>query len=173
MVRSLVDLQTNTSLSSLVMKRNTNSVLLALGLAALLCACTPTVASRGNILDSDKIAEVKVGASTREEVATALGSPTTVSPFDDKVWYYIGRQTEQYSFFDPEVVQQKAVEVQFDDQGIVTAVNNLDLSGAQEVDPVGRATPTYGRNDTLIRQLIGNLAHPTVPGGRSSNPGGK
>ena len=126
-----------------------------------LSACAPTVANRGNILDSDKLVEIKPGVSTREDVANKLGTPTEISTFDDKVWYYVGRQTQQYSFFDPEVLKQKAVEVVFDDKGVVTAVTDLDLAAAQNVEPVARATPTYGRDDTFIQQLLGNLSHPT------------
>lgn len=132
--------------------------LLVLG---FLCACEPTIANRGNILDPDKLANVKVGTSTREEVASTLGSPTMVSTFDEKTWYYAGRQTEQYSFLDPEVIKQKAVEIKFNDEGIVTAMNDLDLSQAKDIDPVDRRTPTYGNDDTFIKQLIGNLSHPS------------
>jgi len=128
--------------------------------ALTLGACTPTVATRGNIIDPDKLAEVKIGTSTREDVATHLGTPTHVSTFDDKVWYYIGRQTEQYSFLDPEVTKQKAVEIDFDDQGTVTAITNLDLKTAAVADPVDRTTPTFGNDNTFIQQLIGNLGHP-------------
>ncbi len=74
----------------------------------LLSACEPTMANRGNILDADKLAEIKPGESTREEVATKLGTPTQVSTFDDKTWYYMGRQTQQYSFLDPEVLQAES-----------------------------------------------------------------
>lgn len=130
-------------------------------LTLILAACAPTVANRGNILDADKLQEIKAGTSTREDVATKLGTPTQVSTFDDKVWYYIGRQTEQYSFLDPEVVKQKAVEIRFDDKGVVTAVDDLNLSDAHDVEMVDRATPTYGRDDTFIKQLIGNLSHPS------------
>jgi outer membrane protein assembly factor BamE (lipoprotein component of BamABCDE complex) len=135
-------------------------ILFALGIALLLAACEPTIASRGNILEPDKLAEIHAGTSTREDVATKLGTPTQISTFDDKTWYYIGRQTQQYSFLDPEVLKQKAVEIKFDDQGVVTAVNDLDLSQAEYVDTVGRSTPTYGNDNTLIQQLIGSLSHP-------------
>lgn len=131
--------------------------LLALGLAA----CEPTLATRGNILDSDKLAEIKPGLSTREDVMTRLGTPTQISTFDDKTWYYIGRETKQYSFLDPEVTKQRAVEIKFDDTGNVVSVSDLDLKDAADVNVVDRATPTYGRDDTFIKQLLGNLSHPT------------
>jgi len=128
---------------------------------ALTVACAPVVASRGSLLDSDRLAEVKVGASTREDVAKTLGTPTMVSSFDDKTWYYVGRKTEQYSFLDPEVIEQKAVELKFTDEGIVTGVRELSLADVQEVNSVERRTPTYGNDDTFIKQLIGNLSRPT------------
>ena len=133
--------------------------IILIGFLTMLAACEPTVANRGNILDPEKLAEIKAGTSTREDVATKLGTPTQVSTFDDKTWYYMGRQTEQYSFLDPEVTKQKAVEIKFDDNGTVTAVDNLDLSNAQDVATVERKTPTYGNDNTFIQQLIGNLGH--------------
>lgn len=129
-------------------------------LLAGLAACQPVVANRGNILDQDALSEIKAGISTREEVASKLGSPTQISAFDEKVWYYIGRRTKQTSFFDPVVTEQKAVEVRFDDQGVVKEVKDLDVAGAKEVSPVSRSTPTYGRDDTFIKQLLGNLSRP-------------
>jgi outer membrane protein assembly factor BamE (lipoprotein component of BamABCDE complex) len=128
--------------------------------ATLLAGCAPTISNRGNILDPDKLATVQTGTSTREDVVKSLGTPTEVSTFDDKIWFYIGRQTEQYSFLDPEVLKQKAVEVKFDDRGVVTEVANLDLAEAHDVDLVARETPTYGHDSTLIQQLLGSLARP-------------
>jgi outer membrane protein assembly factor BamE (lipoprotein component of BamABCDE complex) len=139
-------------------------------LAALLSGCEPTIANRGNIIDPEKLSEIKAGASTREEVAANLGTPTIVSTFDDKIWYYAGRQTEQYSFLDPEIMKQKVIEVKFDDQGVVTTIDNLDLSKEKDIDPVDRETPTYGNDDTFIKQLLGNLAHPH-PGDEAKKEG--
>jgi len=127
----------------------------------LCTACTPIVANRGNILDPDKLVEIHVNSSTREEVAATLGTPTAVSTFDDKIWYYVGRQTEQSSFFDPDVIKQEAVEVHFDDKGVVVFLEKLDLSEAHDVEPAEGSTPTYGNDDTFIRQLLGNLGHAT------------
>ena len=42
--------------------------------------------NRGNMLDADKLAEIKPGTTTREEVATRLGTPTQICTFDENVW---------------------------------------------------------------------------------------
>ena len=114
--------------------------------------------NRGNMLDADKLAEIKPGTTTLEEVATRLGTPTQIGTFDENVWYYVGRRTEQYSFFDPEVIEQKAVAVRFNDQGVVTVVKKLDAAESQDIDPVTRRTPTYGHETTVLEQLLGNLS---------------
>ncbi len=139
------------------------SLIIATALVVCLGSCEPTIANRGNILDPDKLAQVKVGTSTREEVATKLGTPTAVGTFDEKVWYYFGRQTSQVSFFDPDILKQEAVEVRFDDQGVVTSVTKLDPALAEDIVPAEGRTPTYGRDDTFFKQLFGSLAHPTLP----------
>ncbi len=133
--------------------------------------CAPTIANRGSMLDQDVFAQVKPGETTREEVALKLGSPTSVSTFDENVWYYIGRETQQYSFLSPDVIKQQAVEVDFDDNGVVSAVKTLDLAQATDASPVGRETPTFGQKKTFLRELLGDLSHPR-PSMGGNGPGG-
>ncbi|MGE4351374.1 MAG: outer membrane protein assembly factor BamE [Bdellovibrionales bacterium] len=131
-------------------------------------ACAPTIANRGNMIEPEKLAEITVGESTREQVATALGSPTQVGTFDEKAWYYFGRSTKQYAFLDPEIVKQQAIEVHFNDEGVVTSIAELDPSEAQEIAPIARRTPTYGHETTIVEQLVGNLGRPGGLAGRES-----
>jgi len=131
-------------------------------------ACTPTAANRGHVIEQEKLLDIKTGESTREDVVRLLGSPTQIGVFDEKVWYYFGRSTKQYSFFDPEVVEQKAVEIRFNDEGVVTRVASLDPSDSRDVTPVDRRTPTYGHETTIIEQLVGNLGRPGGLAGRES-----
>lgn len=127
---------------------------------ALLGGCAPTVANRGNLLDPERLAQVKVGTSTREDVANQLGTPTQVSTFDEKTWYYFGQHTEQFSFLDPEIKERQAIAVEFDDAGVVTALNKLNTDNTEAIAPVDRRTPTYGRETTFLEQLVGNLGRP-------------
>lgn len=126
--------------------------LLTIGAAA----CTPTQATRGNIVEDFRLAEIVPGVSSRTNVLQSLGSPTTQAPFDDNVWYYIGQKTEKRGIFDPEVVDKKIVVVAFNEEGIVDTIENVDADQI-DVHPVRRKTPTSGNDITVMEQLIGNV----------------
>jgi outer membrane protein assembly factor BamE (lipoprotein component of BamABCDE complex) len=139
--------------------------------AAALAACAPSVEQRGNLPTQEKISEIHAGTTTKEEVAKLLGTPSSVSVFNnDKSWYYISRRTSQTAFFDPDVLDQQVYIVNFDDQGVVKAVDHKVLQDGHEITPVARATPAPGRELSFLEQLIGNLGKfngggPTAGGG--------
>lgn len=135
----------------------------AFGICALaLCAalagagCTPTQATRGNIVEDYRLAEIVPGVSTRTNVLKSLGSPTTQAPFDDNVWYYIGQKTEKTGIFDPKVVDKKVIVVAFDPEGVVETVDNVDADQI-DVPRVRRKTPTTGNEIGVVEQLLGNV----------------
>ena len=122
----------------------------------LLAACTPVQATRGNIVEDYRMAEIVPGVSSRTNVLQSLGSPTTVAPFDETVWYYIGQKTEKRGIFDPKVVDKKVVVVAFNQEGIVESIDKVD-SDMINVPHVRRKTPTSGNDITVMEQLIGNV----------------
>ncbi|MGQ9367266.1 outer membrane protein assembly factor BamE [Azospirillum sp. ST 5-10] len=125
------------------------------GLAAT--ACAPTVATRGNLTDTEQVAAIKEGQSRREDVAALLGTPTQIGTFDPNVWYYIGQRTEKTAFFQPEVVERKVLIVAFDPGGVVSEVKQLDASAGQDIEVVSRTTPTHGRELGFLEQMLGNF----------------
>ncbi|HYG88298.1 MAG TPA: outer membrane protein assembly factor BamE [Azospirillum sp.] len=154
------------------MTRSTPSKFLAvalLGLAAT--ACAPTVATRGNMTDPDAVATIKTGSTTRDEVASLLGTPTSVGTFDQNVWYYIGQKTEKTAFFKPEVLERRVVVVHFDDAGVVNDVKQLDANQGQEVEMVERTTPTHGRELGFLEQMVGNFGRFSAKDTKSKGPG--
>jgi outer membrane protein assembly factor BamE (lipoprotein component of BamABCDE complex) len=126
--------------------------------AVAIAGCSPSVEQRGNLPSPDKMSEIHAGSTTKEEVTKILGTPSSVSIFNnDKSWYYISRRTAQTAFFTPDVLDQQVYIVSFDDQGVVKAVDHKELQDAKEISPVARATPAPGRELSFLEQLIGNL----------------
>ena len=97
------------------------------------------------------------GSSTRSTVSELLGSPSTVATFNQDTWYYIGAKTEQTAFFEPEIIDQKVVEVHFDTTGVVSDVKVYGPNSSREVVPVSRVTRTPGREPTVLQQFFGNI----------------
>lgn len=119
-------------------------------------ACAPTKSVHGNIVAPEDMAQIKVGESTRSDILRLLGSPTTVAPFDENTWYYIGQKAEKRGVFDPKVTQGRVLAVTFDAQGVVSNASTLD-DGPQEIPLVSRKTPTYGTQTSPVQEFFGNL----------------
>ena len=139
------------------MLHRTGPIACAALLALALAACTGRVDTRGNLADPEVVSQITPGESTRGTVEDLLGSPTTVATFNDSTWYYIGRKTERFAFFEPEVLEQQVVAIHFDQAGTVADVKIYGPDDAREVELVDRTTPTAGRELTVLQQLFGNL----------------
>ena len=126
-------------------------------LAVALGACAQSVQVRGNIPDQETVSKINPGVHSRIDIASLLGSPSTVSTFQDSKWYYIGQKSTQVAFFAPEVLERKVLVVSFDEAGYVAATQTYALEDGQTIDPVDRFTPTEGRKMSLLQQLLGNL----------------
>ena len=139
---------------------------------ALSAGCATTVEQRGNLPPQDKIAGIHPGSTTKDEVVKILGSPSSVGVFNDKSWYYISRRTGQFAFLDPNVIDQQVYIVNFDDQGVVKAVDHKGLEDGKEIVPVARTTPAPGRELSFFEQLVGNLGKFNASSGGGGSTGG-
>lgn len=128
-------------------------VLLGLGLGA----CAPEIHFRGNAPAPDRLALVKPGAQTREQVIRLLGSPTSVATFDQNTILYIGQKTKTVAFQYPEVLERTVVAITFGENGRVQEIGKFSLKDGKVVQLVDRTTPTPGRQFSIMQQLIGNI----------------
>lgn len=131
--------------------------------ALALSACGNTVQVRGNTPDPEDVAEIQPGIHSRQDIIDLLGSPSTVSTFEDRKWYYIGQKTHQVAFMKPEVIDRNVLVILFDESGVVQATEHYDMADAQDVDPVERETPSEGRDLTFLQQLFGNIGKFSSP----------
>jgi outer membrane protein assembly factor BamE (lipoprotein component of BamABCDE complex) len=140
---------------------------LIIALVAALAACGARREVRGNYLTDTQLAKIKVGSTNRDTVLHVLGPPSTEGTFDRHVWYYIGRQTEEWAFLNPEVLDQRVLAVYFNDKGIVEHLQRYSYADARQVDIVARETPTSGHKIGFFEQILGNLG--VLGGGGSSS----
>ena len=128
----------------------------------ILPACEGDIAIRGNMPDLEELTAVTPGSDSREDVLNLLGTPSSLSTFEQNKWYYIGQKVEQFAFFRPEVIDRQVLMISFDDNGIVNQTKMLSLDDAIVVYPVERMTPTEGNDPTFMEQFFGNFGR--LPG---------
>lgn len=129
----------------------------ALAFGVVLGGCQATIDTRGYVPDEEAIGRIKPGELTRNDVQEILGTPSTVTPFSENTWLYIERKTSTIAFFEPKVLEQKVVVVEFNEAGTVTDVRRFTLEDGKAIDPVSRTTPAPGKELTFLEQLVGNV----------------
>ncbi|MFN4287041.1 MAG: outer membrane protein assembly factor BamE [Brevundimonas sp.] len=157
------------------MKRTPSSLLVgAAACAALLAglsACAPTVGRHGFQPVDARPTDIVAGTDTRETVLSRLGSPSTVTTFDNDIWYYISQTTERYTYNRPQVSQRQVVAIHFNERDQVSDVRVLGLEDGQSVAMNSRETPTRGRQLTILEQLLGNVGRGQLPNTEENDPG--
>ena len=124
--------------------------------AISLTSCEMRFAKHGVVPNDNELALIKPGVHTRGDIRVILGPPSTIAQFEPKAWYYIGSEIQREAFSESRLLARKITEVQFDSQGFVTVIKSYDTTEEEQVTPVGRQTPTAGKQLTIIQQLIGN-----------------
>lgn len=132
--------------------------LLLCGIATtMLLGCSETIETRGNFIDSDRMNKIEIADSSRLDVINTWGTPTTVAPFDDRKWFYIGEKVELGALSQYDLVERKVIAIAFDDEWKVAAIETLDENDAQYIESVERETPTAGKELNALQQMIGNI----------------
>ena len=132
-------------------------ILSSIILSLLLIACEPVRHTRGNIPLPSALASLEVNKTTRQDILQSFGTPSATANFRDNVWYYMGWQTEQIAFFDPEIIDHKVHIVIFDDKGILKQHHTLTQVDLKNIILNPKQTPTTGIDVSILEQLIGNL----------------
>jgi len=127
-----------------------------------LAACDTPLSIRGYVTDPESIEAIEAGQYTQDDVLALLGTPSTVSTFDDRKWYYIGHKATKFAFQHPEVLERSVLVLSFDETGYVSDKQILTLADGRDIEPIARETPTEGRDFTVMQQLLGNFGR--LPG---------
>jgi outer membrane protein assembly factor BamE (lipoprotein component of BamABCDE complex) len=142
--------------------------------AAALSGCTATRDFHGYVPDQALPGDVQPTVDTRSTVLARLGTPSTTSIFDDKLWVYMSSTRELLTFYYPKVVQREIVAIQFDEDDVVSDVLVYDVDDGRTMSYSSRTTPTRGRELGIIEQLFGTLgAMGQLPQDQNDQGGGR
>lgn len=149
-----------------VFLRQTSAAASVLVAAAVMSGCTTAsglnpreTLTQGYVIDQDAVDSVPVGSS-REQVLLSLGSPSTTATFDNEVFYYISQtRVRSAAFMKAKLVDQRILAVYFGDDGRVTNIANYGVQDGKVFDFISRTTPTGGKDQSFIGQLLSGLGN--------------
>lgn len=139
--------------------RMARKIALALAMAGLLAAsgCTAIYENHGYVPTEEDLAQVVVGKSTQQDVAFAIGRPSSTGVLQGAGWYYVGSRWKHYGPRAPEEIDRQVVAVSFDDKGVVSNIERFGLDHGEVVVLSRRVTKTNIKGVSLARELLGSI----------------
>jgi outer membrane protein assembly factor BamE (lipoprotein component of BamABCDE complex) len=124
---------------------------------ALLAGCAGVRAHKGAVVDPQLASAIQPGVDNKASVEKTLGRPSFTGEFTANDWYYVARDTKQFAFRNPRVIDQTVLRVRFDQAGNVLSVDKSGKNMIANVDPSNRSTPTLGRKRSFFDEVFGNI----------------
>ncbi len=156
-------------------RRRTVPVSILFAGALLLGGCSGTVIKQGHLFQDEDVNQVHAGMG-KDQVVLALGSPDHQSAAGGGAYYYISTTANQrMAFMAPEITDRRVVAVYFNNKEKVEQVANYGMKDGKVFDFIKRETPTYSRDQGLLKELFRDIgAAPALPGtsGSRTGPGG-
>nr|WP_240453866.1 outer membrane protein assembly factor BamE [Chachezhania antarctica] len=121
--------------------------------------CVARYQNHGYVPTDEDLAEITVGADTRDSVTEAVGPPVSTGLLDDGSFYYVQSQFRYYGALAPKLVSRQVLAISFDSRGVVSNIERFSLEDGRVV-PLSRRVTSSGVTDNgFIRQLLGNLGN--------------
>lgn len=125
---------------------------------AALQGCVSYRSAHGYVLERGETElTALVGVDSKESVLAKYGEPSLIGTFDRNSWYYVSELDASRAFFRPETTARTVVGFHFDDAGMVSTVEMLDLTDSVDVKMASKSTPTRGKELGFWEQLLGNV----------------
>ena len=118
----------------------------------------------GYVLEDGALDFVPVGSS-REQVLLALGTPSTTATFESQEnFYYISqKRVRSVAFMKQRVVEQRVLAIYFGEDGRVSQIADYGLQDGRVFDFISRTTPTGGKEQTFLTQVLSGAKKGGLP----------
>ena len=125
----------------------------------VLAGCSATYKFHGYAPSDDELANVIVGADTRETVEEIIGKPSSSGVLEDGSWYYVSSKVRHYAYKAPQTVERELVAVSFDEVGVVANIERFGLDDGRVVTLSRRVTDLPVKGPSALSQILGNIGN--------------
>lgn len=121
--------------------------------AGLMVACSPIYSTHGFVPFDSDLEEVKVGRTTKAQIAEAIGQPAVKDDNFGDDWYFVASRFRARGLSRPTVIERDVVVVSFDKRGRVANLGRYNLSDGRIVELSRRVTAVKLGRLTILEQL--------------------
>lgn len=130
--------------------------LFALTIFIALAGCQ-SVDVRGQFVSDKALNEINAKKPNKSEVVDLIGTPTYVPDYTENTWYYVQRSLARRAWFDPKVVNQRVIQITFNNNGrVIEAILEEDTQKVN-IKTESSYTKTYGTEKNGIQKFVKNL----------------
>ena len=130
---------------------------ISLILILMLSACAAEIEQHGYSFEQNNIDVIKVGHSDKHQVLNELGSPTTESNYGERIYYYISYKSEKIAFFDPKIIEQRVLAINFDKKDVVSDITEYTIDDLNNIAFSEHKTEIQGNTITPMEQILTNV----------------
>lgn len=128
----------------------------------LLSSCTPKIVNHGYNFDEIQLDKIKVNHDNKYKVMEIMGSPSLVSDFSIEKkgwvsWYYYHKKVSRFSAYDPKLLDQKIIKIDFDEKEIVRDIKEVDQKDSKNLEFAKEKTETTGYESGFMKDIFGNF----------------
>jgi len=104
--------------------------------------------------------KLTVNKSNRNDILTLLGSPSSKSTFDNDLWIYIERKTNQSTltkFGKEKIIINNVLILEINSMGLLQKKEFLDLNSMNEIKFTERTTETQNSKNSFLYDFLSSL----------------
>ena len=104
--------------------------------------------------------KLKINSSNKNDILKLLGSPSTKSTFDNDLWIYIERKTDNSSltkFGSERIIVNNVLLLEINNMGLLEKKEFLDLTNMKELKFAQHTTENQYRKNTFVYDFLSSL----------------
>ena len=104
--------------------------------------------------------KLTVNKSNKNDILYLLGSPSTKSTFDNDLWIYIERKTNNSSltkFGSERIIVNNVLLLEINNMGLLAKKEFLDLTNMQDLKFVEQTTENQYKKDTFVYDFLSSM----------------
>ena len=131
--------------------------IIILNLFIIITSCVNKKIVNGQLPDGEMLSKLRLNEDNKQVIDQLLGSPSFKGEFGDNSYYYFSTISDKIAFLEPDLIEQKIIQLKFDDKNILSKVYLFEKNDSKEILMSSNSTKTTGREISILEQMISNF----------------